>query len=118
MKKMPPKLFEMSEQGVSENEIQYIFDALIHAEDNGDRFVNVYRDGTDEPKFLFTNNQTEADQQLSRWRESVGKPSLGFFNSGETWEERPAGAGSAASQARRTAHAASIRSQRCRRAGR
>jgi hypothetical protein len=91
----------MSEQGVGENEIQYIFDALVHAEENGNRFVNVYQDGANEPKFLFTNNQAEADQQLSRWRERVGKPCLGFFNSGDTWEERPAAASSSPSKRRR-----------------
>ena len=45
MNKLPQKLFEISQQGVSEEEIQFIFDALIHAEENGKRFVNVYQNG-------------------------------------------------------------------------
>jgi hypothetical protein len=57
MNKLPQKLFEMSQHGVSEDDIQFIFDALIHAEENGKRFVNVYQNG--ETTFLFTNDQSK-----------------------------------------------------------
>jgi hypothetical protein len=39
----PEQLFEMTKSGVSEETVQHIFDALIHAEENGFRFVNVYQ---------------------------------------------------------------------------
>ena len=42
MKKLPPKLFELSQNGVSEEDIQHIFDALVHAEEERIQFVNVY----------------------------------------------------------------------------
>jgi hypothetical protein len=86
MKKPPPKLFEMSQQGVDDDTIQFIFDALIHAEDSGKRFVNVYQAGG-EPGFLFTNDQREADQQF-RMFGRTGKPGIAFIFTGETWEER------------------------------
>jgi hypothetical protein len=86
MNKLPQKLFEISQQGVSEEEIQFIFDALIHAEENGKRFVNVYQNG--ETTFLFTNDQKQADQQLRMWIERTARPAVGFVNNGETWEVR------------------------------
>lgn len=86
MGKLPPKLFEMSQQGASDDEIQFIFDALIYAAENGKRFVNVYQNG--EATFLFTNDQKQADQQLLMWVERTRRPALGFVNAGETWEVR------------------------------
>jgi hypothetical protein len=88
VKKLPSKLFEMSQQGVSEAKIQFIFDALVHAEENGSRFVNVYDDGEEEPKLLFTNDLKQADQQLRFFADRVGCPVIGFVDSGDTWEER------------------------------
>jgi hypothetical protein len=86
MKSLPPKLFEMSQKGVEEATIQFIFDALLHAEENDKRFVNVYQDGG-EPSFLFTNSEHEAEQQLRMWGRAR-KPALAFVNTGDTWEER------------------------------
>lgn len=83
MKSLPHKLFEMSEQGVDEDQIQFIFDALVHAEENGTRFVNVYQG--DETTFLFTSDEVQADQQLSLWAKRVGGNPIGFVNSGDTW---------------------------------
>ena len=89
MKSLPPKLLEMSQRGVSDEKIQFIFDALIHAEETGNRCVNVYpQDGNDEPRFLFTNDLKQADQQLRFFRERVGSGAMGFLSIGDTWEER------------------------------
>jgi hypothetical protein len=87
MKELPPKLFEMSQQGGNDEYVQFIFDALICAEENQNCFVNVYEDGS-EPKFLFTNDLKRADQQLRFWIERTGKSAMGFVNSGATWVER------------------------------
>jgi hypothetical protein len=86
MKQLPPRLFEMSQQGANEDEIQLIFDALIYAEENGRRFVNVYQNG--EATFLFSNDQMQADQQLRMWVERTGRPAIGFVRASDTWEVR------------------------------
>jgi hypothetical protein len=86
MQRLPNKLFEMTQQGVPESAVQHIFDALIHAEENGFRFVNVYQG--EETAFRFTNNRKEAHQQLSMWLRRSGLPGIGFVHTGETWDER------------------------------
>lgn len=83
---MPPKLFDMIKEGALESEIQFIFDALIHAEEQGVHFINVYQNG--ETTFLFTEDVQKADQQLHMFRERTSKTAIGFANTGETWEER------------------------------
>ncbi len=83
MKRLPPKLFEMSRQGVDEDQIQFIFDALIHAEETGRRFVNVYQG--EETTFLFTNDEAQANQQLALWTQRFGGNPIGFVNTGDTW---------------------------------
>jgi hypothetical protein len=84
---MPPKLFEMSERGVDWAIIQYIFDAMIEAEQRGVRFLNVYDCESEEPGFLFSNDEQQATDQFNR-SVKAGKRSLAFINSGETWDER------------------------------
>ncbi|MCW5691610.1 MAG: hypothetical protein KIT48_04535 [Pseudolabrys sp.] len=86
MKVMPQKLFDMVQQGVSEDEVQIIFDALIHAEEQGKVYVNAYQG--DETTFLFTNDGKQADQQLSFFREKVRRPAIGFVNFDGDWQER------------------------------
>jgi len=86
MKSLPPKLLEMTMQGSSEEEIQYIFDALVHAEEQGQMFVNVYQ--AEEVSFLFTNDRAQADQQCRKWVQHRGDSVLGFHNTGDTWELR------------------------------
>jgi hypothetical protein len=84
---MPQRLFEMTEQGVSESDIQFIFDALIHAEEQGNLYVNVYQ-GVPETTFLFSNDREQADQQLKFFREKVRKPAIGFEEIDGHWHER------------------------------
>ena len=86
MKGMPQKLFDMAQQGVPEDDVQFIFDALIHAEEQGNRFVNVYMN--DETAFLFTNDAKHADQQLFRMREDAKRKAIGFENVEGNWQER------------------------------
>ena len=88
MKKLPPKLFELGQNGVSEEDIQHIFDALVHAEEERIQFVNVYFHDA-EPSFLFTNDRPKADQQLRAMIDRAKKQAFGFEASGETWQERP-----------------------------
>jgi hypothetical protein len=90
MKNLPQKLFDMTEQGVPEADVQFIFDALIHAEEQGNPYVNVYQG--DETTFLFTNDGKQADQQLRFWRERVGRPAIGFVYIKGDWQERKPGA--------------------------
>jgi hypothetical protein len=86
VKKLPDKLFQMTNQGVDEAIIQYIFDAIIEAEGRGVRYLNVYDYEAKEPGFLFTNNEREAADQFAR-AVKAGKRSLAFINNGETWDE-------------------------------
>jgi hypothetical protein len=86
MNKMPQKLFDMAEQGADEAEVQHIFDYLIQAEEQRQRFVNVYQ--ADETSFYSTNDLKQADQQLKFFREKVKKPAIGFESRGDTWLER------------------------------
>lgn len=86
MKSMPQKLFDMTEKGVPEADVQFIFDALIHAEEQGSQYVNVYQGA--EITFLFTNDRTQADQQLRKFRQHISHPSIGFENIDGHWHER------------------------------
>jgi hypothetical protein len=86
MKKMPQKLFDMVEEGADQADVQYIFDYLIQAEEQRQRFVNVYQ--ADDISFYSTNDLKQADQQLKFFREKVKKPVIGFENRGDTWHER------------------------------
>jgi len=86
MKSMPQKLFDMVQQGVAEDDIQYIFDYLMLAEEQGNRFVNVYMNG--ETSFLSTNDVKQADQQLRMVAERVGRKTIGFENIDGHWHER------------------------------
>jgi hypothetical protein len=87
VRKLPDKLSQMTDQGVEESIVQYIFDALIEAEKRGVRYLNVYDYDAKEPGFLFTNNDREAADQFARSMKA-GKRSLAFINNGETWNER------------------------------
>jgi hypothetical protein len=86
MKTMPQKLFDMVQQGVDEDEVQFIFDYLMLAEEQGSRFVNVYMNG--ETAFFSTNDAKQADQQIKFFRDKVRKPALGFENVKGDWQER------------------------------
>ena len=76
----------MVQQGVPEDDVQFIFDALIHAEEQGNRFVNVYMNG--ETAFLFTNDAKQADQQLVKMRDMAQRHVIGFENVEGDWQER------------------------------
>lgn len=84
---LPPKLFEMSQGGVDESIIQYIFDAMIEAERRGVLYLNVYDYKAAEPGFLFTNDEREAHDQFARFLKT-GKQCLAFKKDGDTWQER------------------------------
>lgn len=86
MKSMPQKLFDMVQQGVPEDDVQFIFDALIHAEEQGNHFVNVYMNS--ETTFLFTNDAKQADQQLRKFQDLTGRQIIGFENVEGHWHER------------------------------
>ena len=86
MNSMPQKLFKMVEEGADEADVQHIFDYLIQAEEQRQRFVNVYQ--SDDIGFYSTNDLKQADQQLRFFREKVKKPAIGFENRGDTWHER------------------------------
>jgi len=88
MKTMPQKLFDMVQQGASEEEVQIIFDALMHAEEQEKVYVNAYQG--DETTFLFTNDGKQADQQLTIFREKVRRPAIGFVSVDGDWQERKA----------------------------
>ena len=85
---MPQKLFDMVQQGVDEDEVQVIFDYLMLAEEQGNRFVNVYMNG--ETTFFSTNDAKQADQQIQFFRDKVRKPTIGFENVDGDWQERTA----------------------------
>ncbi|MGD1038308.1 MAG: hypothetical protein ABR878_14250 [Roseiarcus sp.] len=87
MQKLPPKPFELSRNGIAEDDVQLVYDALTQAEDDRIRFVNAYFFEA-VPGFLFTNDRAEADQEL-RIAATTKKPAVGFEDTGETWEVRP-----------------------------
>ena len=85
MKQLPPTLHQMSQKGASDEELQFIFDAMVEAEARGTHFLNIYN--WKDSGVYFGRERAVADQQLSRWRAKVG-PALGFELSAGAWIER------------------------------
>jgi hypothetical protein len=83
MKSLPDVLFEMSQKGADETEIQFLFDAMMEAETRGCRYLNVYN--WREESVHFAKSREEPDDQLKRARQHWGATVVGFENDGETW---------------------------------
>jgi hypothetical protein len=86
MNRLPPPLFDLIQGGMSDEDVQLIFDYLIEAEECGARFVNVYL--LPEIRFGLFRSSAAADDQLGLWKERVKSPVLALANSGDTWEAR------------------------------
>ena len=87
MKRLPEKLFALTRDGVGEDELQPVFDALIEAEERGARFVNVY----DVAKGIvyITDDKAGADEHLGRARAAYESP-FGLAYMDDDWIEREA----------------------------